>query len=201
MKKQEFLDALRDKISGLPKEDIEERINFYSEMIDDRIEDGKKEAKAIKELGDLDEIASQIIEETPLSKIVKNKVKSATKPSALTIVLLILGSPVWLSLLISAFAVIFSLYVSIWAIVVYLWAVFGSFVVSAPVFSLAGIITVFLGYPIGGIVTSLSGILLAGLAILMYFGCLETTKGVIKLTKITILAIKRSLTKKKEARK
>lgn len=201
MKKQEFLDALRDKISGLPKEDIEERINFYSEMIDDRIEDGKKEENAIKELGAVDKIATQIIAETPFDKIVKNKVKSVGKPSTLTVVLLALGSPIWLSLLISAFAVVLSIYVSIWAVVVSLWAAFGSFVACAPVFLVAGIITMFMGYPIGGIITSLSGILLAGLAIFMYFGCLETTKGVIKLTKLIIVGIKKSLTKKKEERK
>ena len=40
MRKLEFLAALNVKLSGLPKEEVKERTNFYSEMIDDRIEDG-----------------------------------------------------------------------------------------------------------------------------------------------------------------
>ena len=39
MTKQEFLAELRRGLSGLPQNDIEERLNFYSEMIDDRMEE------------------------------------------------------------------------------------------------------------------------------------------------------------------
>ena len=38
MSKQEFLGALYNGLSGLPKEDIENSVQFYSEMIDDRME-------------------------------------------------------------------------------------------------------------------------------------------------------------------
>ena len=37
MNKQEFLTQLRQGLSGLPQDDIEKRLTFYSEMIDDRI--------------------------------------------------------------------------------------------------------------------------------------------------------------------
>ena len=37
MRKQEFLDTLRARLSGLPKQDVEEWLGFYSEMIDDRV--------------------------------------------------------------------------------------------------------------------------------------------------------------------
>lgn len=198
MKKQEFLDALREKISGLPKEDIEERINFYNEMICDRIEDGKKEENAIKELGSPDEVASQIIAEMPIGKLVKHKVKSARRLCAWEIVLLAVGSPIWLVLLISAFAVVLSLYISIWAVVISLWAVFVSFAACGPAFVVAGIITIFTSSPAGGFVAIGGGIALVGLAILGYFGCLETTKAVIKLAKVIVLLIKKSLVRRKE---
>ena len=35
MNKQEYLERLRRGLSELPIEDVEERIGFYSEMIDD----------------------------------------------------------------------------------------------------------------------------------------------------------------------
>ena len=47
MNKQEFLAQLRKGLSGLPKEDIDERLTFYSEMIDDRMEDGIPEETAV----------------------------------------------------------------------------------------------------------------------------------------------------------
>ena len=41
MNKTEFLNELEARLKGLPKEDVEERLEFYSEAIDDRVEEGK----------------------------------------------------------------------------------------------------------------------------------------------------------------
>ena len=71
MTKKEFLDALRKRLRGMPKQDVEERLAFYSEMIDDRIEEGCTEEEAVAQLGPVEEIASQIIADIPLVKIVK----------------------------------------------------------------------------------------------------------------------------------
>jgi len=38
MDKKEFLSELEKRLQGLPKADIEERLEFYSESIDDRVE-------------------------------------------------------------------------------------------------------------------------------------------------------------------
>ena len=47
MQKQAFLDALRSQLAGLPEAEINERLNFYSEMIDDRMEEGLTEEEAV----------------------------------------------------------------------------------------------------------------------------------------------------------
>ena len=52
MNKQEFLSRLRKQLKGL--EDKEERITFYSEMIDDRMEEGLSEEEAVAAVGSLD---------------------------------------------------------------------------------------------------------------------------------------------------
>ncbi|MBR5314835.1 MAG: DUF1700 domain-containing protein, partial [Clostridia bacterium] len=75
MTKLEFLFRLEQGLCGLPKEDVKERINFYAEMIDDRVEEGLSEEDAVREIGETDEIISQIINDTPLTKIVKEKIK------------------------------------------------------------------------------------------------------------------------------
>ena len=49
MNKVEFLEQLRRGLNGLPQEEIEERVTFYSEMIDDRIEEGFSEEEAVED--------------------------------------------------------------------------------------------------------------------------------------------------------
>ena len=56
MTKIEFLLALSERLSGLPKEEKLERLNFYSEMIEDRIEEGLSEEEAVAAVGTIDEL-------------------------------------------------------------------------------------------------------------------------------------------------
>ena len=103
MTKQEFLADLREGLSGLPQSDIEERIAFYSEMIDDRMEEGLSEQEAVAAVGSVNDIILQVVDEYPFPELIKVRIRSRKPMSTLTIVLLILGSPIWLSLLIAAF--------------------------------------------------------------------------------------------------
>ena len=123
MNKQEFLSALQQELSGIPQNDKEERLNFYSEIIDDRIEDGLTEDQAISELGTIQDIVMQTMSEISLTKLVKEKIKPTRTLRAWEIVLLVLGSPIWLSLVIALCAVVISLYAVIWSLIVSLWAI------------------------------------------------------------------------------
>ena len=67
MTKTEFLDELRSRLSGLPQSDLDERLLYFREMIDDRMEDGLTEEEAVSDIGSVDEIVDHIMEETPLS--------------------------------------------------------------------------------------------------------------------------------------
>ena len=93
MSKQEFLAQLRKGLSGLPQDDIEERLTFYGEMIEDRKEEGLSEEEAVSAVGNVDEIVEQVVAEVPLVKIAKERIKSKRRLSAGEIVLLALGSP------------------------------------------------------------------------------------------------------------
>ena len=66
MNKPEFLEALEKRLSGLPLEDIEKSKEYYSEMIDDRVEEGLSEEEAVEALGDIESIVSEIFSTTPL---------------------------------------------------------------------------------------------------------------------------------------
>ncbi len=199
MLKQEFLNALRAGLTGLPQADIEERLNFYAEMIDDRMEEGVPEEEAVAAVGPVDEIVSQIVAETPLTKIVKERVKPKRRLKAGEIVLLVLGSPIWLSLLIAAFAVVLSLYIVLWALLICLWAFFVSFVVAAFACIAAGVVWLVQGKGPTGLAAIAAGLVLAGLSIFLFFACKAASKGVVKLTGKIARGLKKCFMKKEEA--
>ena len=186
MNKQEFLKNLRVSLSNLPQEEIEERIIFYSEMIDDRIEEGLSEEEAVAAVSTADETLTHSTNEQPTPKA-KRKLK------AWEIVLLILGSPIWFSLLIAALAVAIAVYASLWSVIVSLWAAFGAVASSALGCVVAGVIFTCIGKVLTGVASIGVGIALAGLSIFCFFGCLATTKGSIFLTKKIFQLIKRRL--------
>ena len=198
MNKEEFLSELRRKISGLPHEDIEERIAFYSEMIDDRMEDGLPEEEAVAGIGTVDGIVEQIMSEIPLSKLVREKVKSKRSLKAWEIILLVLGSPVWLPILISVLAIVLSLYVIIWAVAVCIYAACFSMAAGA-VGGIAGLfISLFKGDPAVALFSLGAAAVCAGLAILLLYVSVWITKLILKMTKRIILGIKTSFVGKEE---
>ncbi len=199
MLKPEFLNSLRKALSGLPQPDIEERLTFYSEMIDDRMEEGLSEEDAVLAIGSVDDIVSQIVADIPLSKLVKEKITPKKRLKAWEIMLLVLGSPLWFSLVAAALAVIFSLYVVLWSVLISIWAVFVSLVGCALGCIAAGIIFACNGNLLTGIAVIAAVIVFLGLAIFLFFGCKAATKGVIFLTKRIAIWIKNCFIKKEAA--
>ncbi len=196
MTKREFIAQLQKKLQGLPKQEVEERISFYSEMIDDRIEEGMEEPQAVADVGTVEEISAQIISEIPLTKIAKERVKPKRRWETWEIVLLALGSPIWLSLVVAAFAVVLSLYIVLWSVVVALWSVFVSLVACALFVTVAGIILAIIGNSLQGVAMVGAGVACMGSAIIMFIACKAATKGVILLTKMIALGVKKCFVKK-----
>ena len=190
MDKAQFLEELRRRLAGLPQSDLEERLQFYGEMIDDRVEDGLTEAEAVAGIGSVDEIVEQIMADIPLSKLVKEKVRRRRSLKAWEIVLLVLGSPVWLPLLIAAFAVGLSLYITLWAILISIWAVDLSLAVCA-VGGLAVAVFLLVKGSLAGMGMALgAAVCCAGLAAALFVCCKALTKGLLWLTKKMLLGIK-----------
>lgn len=183
MNKLEYLSALKERLSGLPQKEVEERLGFYSEMIEDRVEEGLSEAEAVAAVGSVDEIAVQIMAESSFVKPGKGAVPSKRRMTVREIVLLALGFPLWLPLLIAAFVVILSLDVSMWAVIISLWSVFGALIVCAAAGVTAGIGFVPGGHTFTGIAVIGAGVACAGLTIMLYFGCRAATKGAWLLTR------------------
>jgi len=199
MDKKEFLWRLMDGLSGLPMDDIDRSLDYYSEMIDDRMEDGLSEEEAVAALGPVGEICSQILAETPLSRLVKEAVRPKRKLRVWEIVLLVLGSPVWVPLVAAAVIVVASVYLSVWAVLLSLYAAD----LAGAVAGLAGVVTMFRMLSIGQIaegILFLGGSLVCiGLAILLFFGFNQLTKGLVWVTKRGLLALKGCFVRKEAA--
>ena len=196
MNKQDFISGLRTALSGFPKAEIDERVNFYSEIIDDKIEEGMSECDAVYEIGDVNKIASQIIAEMPFSAIVKERVKPSKRLGAWEITLLALGSPIWLSLIISVFAVILSVYVSLWSVVASLWSVFASFAAVGICMLVFGfVLAASQSVPVGLAIIGAS-ILCIGLSILTFFGCKYATDGIVRITRWVAVTVKKCFVKR-----
>ena len=190
MTKQELTLTLTEKLGGLPWEEIERSMEYYDEMINDRMEEGMSEAEAIAALGSVDEIAQQILSEIPLSRLVRAKIKPKRTIRAWEIILLILGFPLWFPLLISIAAVIFSIYVTIWSIVITLYAVDLSFALSTIAALPLSILLFCSGEPLFGLFGIGATLILGGLSIAWFFLAKYATKGTWWMGKRMLLGIK-----------
>lgn len=199
MTKLQFMMSLQDRLTGLPRDEQEQRLEFYSEMIDDRIEEGMTEAEAVAAIGSVEDIVAQIIAETPLVKIAKEKMRPKRRLKTWEILLLALGCPLWLPLLAAAGAVILAVYASAWSVIVSVWAAFGALIAGAVAGLVAGIALACISYVPFGMVMLAAGMVCAGISILMFYGCKVATKGILILTKKFAVWLKSRWMKKEAA--
>lgn len=198
MNKEQFLEEIRKKINGLPQNDIEKSLDYYSEMIDDCIEEGLTPEEAVAAMGTPDEIAAQILSDISLPKLIKEKVKPSKTLNTWQILLIILGSPIWFALLIVALSVFITVYIVLWALVIVMYAVDLTFAVCGIAMIAAGFILMATGRMPQGIFITGTGLILAGTAILLLFAFNKATGAVVKVSAKIILWVK-SLFVKKEA--
>lgn len=192
LKKEAFLNELRNRLSGLPQSDIEDRISFFGEMIDGRIEDGMSEEEAVAGMESVDAIVAQIMSEIPLARLVRNKVKPEKGHSVWKVVLLICLFPIWFPLLIAVAAVLFSLLIAAWAVIISFYITAGSLVIA----SLGCVIATGAYFGIGRIVPGIGGFgaifVCIGLSILFFLLSIAMTKGTVFLTRKMFIGLKTS---------
>lgn len=197
MNKQEFLQKLSERLSGLSEEDIKKSIDYYDEIIDDRIEDGLSEEEAVKALGSLDEIVKQILADTLLQGSAKQEENVKREFKTFEIVLIILGFPLWLPLLATFFSLVLTAYILLWVAVVVLYSIVFAFAAGA-VGSIAGTIVNMIN---GGFAVAVAflgyGFILAGLFMPSLLASNFITKQIINLSKAMFIGIKKLFTKKR----
>lgn len=140
MNKEDFLLELRKRLGHISKKEKEKCIKYYDEIISDRVEDNMTEEQAVEALGDIDTIVENITKDLPLSSLVICKIGNTInkQKDLTTLLLIILGFPLWFPLLASFLSVILAIYISIIAVVIAFYAI-------AVGFSLGGIFSLIVG--------------------------------------------------------
>ncbi len=189
MNKTEFTEQLRAALKGLSEEDLKKSVDYYEEMIDDRMEDGIPEEEAVNGLGSIDEIKNKILKEIPIVNIVKEKIKPKRGLAGWEIALLVIGSPVWVPIVLSLIITGLSIYMTFWIIILSLYVTDLSLFLSG----ILGIVAAFMqtnGFATGLFLSGI-GITLTGVSVLLFFGFNQITKWMFILSKKFVLWLKK----------
>lgn len=174
MNKKEFLSRLSKALSALSRQDRDKTLDFYREMIDDRLEEGLSEEAAIAMIGTPRDVAAQVLSELPS--------KPRKKVNWFVIVLLILGFPLWFPLLLTAAILLLT-------VLIVLFAVELTFAVCGIAGVLGGLVLLTLWKPYAALAMIGPGLVCLGLAIPLWFLCILTAKAIWRLTKKTCRSI------------
>lgn len=163
MTRTQFLDGLKQELHGLPQQEIEQTLHYYSEIIADRMEEGMTEEEAVAKMEPMHVIARRVAADF------KGTAAPRAKLSGFMIAMIILGFPLWFPLLVTGAALMVVMLTLAWVMVLVLWAV------CLALFSggMAAIITLFTGGyhfgvpPVGQIGLGMAAV---GLSIFLFYG-------------------------------
>lgn len=198
MNKREYLDRLEDLLACLSKEQRAESLAFYEEMIDDRIEEGMTEEEAVAALDAPGVAAEAILDELPA--VPRAVAKTRRKSRVLLWAAVIVGSPIWLSLLVAFVIVAVTVYACIWILAACIWVVAAALVVAFP-FSL---LLAFWGVCAGNVPYALAqaGMGLVGLAFgaLCFKGAWVASKQLVRLSRLWLAKVASPFVKRRKNR-
>lgn len=193
MNKEEFILSLRNALSGLGEEEVQKSVDFYTEMIEDAVENGEDEQEFINRLGSVDEISRKIINETPLSKVVKEKVKKRELTTS-AIILIIVLSPIWFPLGVAVLSVIAAVYAALWSLVAGLFAVFASFALAGLALLVRSPFLI-ASVPIKAMLSFGVALFMIGMAVFLFYLSVWCAKWLINLTVFTVNKVKNLIVK------
>jgi uncharacterized membrane protein len=158
MNKKEFLDELKSSLKQFNDKEIEGVINYYDEMINDKMESGENEELIIESLGSIKNIKAQISADLINVRLKENENKTnlvKTSNNFFIILMLFIASPALLPIGIAFFAVFFSLLITMFALVIS----FAAASISLIIALIPALFVSFQSTGIGGVIVSVGAIL------------------------------------------
>ena len=200
MTKEEFLKTLKSELEKQSISNIESMIEYYDEMICDRMEDGMSEEEAVDSMDSIPEIVHEAVLDKSVPALVREKVKKSREAAErsghgwLWITLAIIGFPVWLPLLITAFVLALTFFIVFWVLVATMFIVILSLGVAAIACFIASPLVFFGHISIASALVSLGGaFLLAGILSLIWRPCVSLVKNAGNVFARIVLSCKRKL--------
>ncbi|MBQ8831398.1 MAG: DUF1700 domain-containing protein [Oscillospiraceae bacterium] len=177
MNKTDFLYSLRMKLSQLPHDEVEKHISYYEEMIADRMEDGMTEYEAVASLEDVSVIAERILQDTPITTLMKTKVKPKNGWTTAAVIAAIIGSPIWIALLIALAVVVIAVVATLWGAAIAVIAVVAAIVLTGILLLIAPFFMIGSGLPVM-LMCFAGGLGIIGIALLGFVGVKYLVKGI-----------------------
>lgn len=205
MTKAEFLAYVQEKLSALSFAEQQRSLTYYEELIEDYREDGMTEEEAIARLGDPEEITKEILAEAAAQEAAEETAnpQQETGPTYYTdpqpdqpynpaphqatprrgmgtgtVLLLVLGFPLWFPLLLTGLALLLVFYILLFIPII----IFGALAVGLGLGGVAGLVlspfSLMEALPMG--VFQIGGcIFVIGIAILCTFATIGLWRGVL----------------------
>lgn len=191
MTRNEFITSLSARLQGIPENERQKALDWYSELICDRMEE-MPEADAVSGIGSVDEIADEILSQyrqntTAVHSSDSTEPQSRRSPdkgvnTALVIFAAAVLSPIWLPLLIVGLSLAFVAVVLVWCAVVTV----GVMLVSAAAVGAVGLVygfwALFVINPAYGLLVLGTALISAGLTLALIPLIVVTMKGAAKFT-------------------
>lgn len=178
MLKPEFINKLSSHLHYLAPLERNRAIEYYSELISDKVENGMAEEDVIAEFGDIGQLANTILEENNFPP--QKKKSKWDEYKVLIIVLLVLGSPILFGLAMGALGVLIGIAATVFSLVIALVSTCFAFGVSG-IAAFISSFTLLPTNPSAGIFQMGTGLVLIGSSVLLTIGCVYLLKLLIKL--------------------
>lgn len=203
MRKNEFLQELKNRLNDMQPNDVEKTLSFYAESIEDRMEEGIPEEEAVAQLGSVDRIVREIRAEQSLPSMVISRVKESrerTKNKGLWMALAVIGFPFWFPVLITMASLLFAGYITLWALIVSFAAIDVS-LAAASVYWLVSAVAIGISESaLVGIATAGIALCIAGGSLLLFPAVAALLKNSGRLTGKFYKNVKQKLFGKKESK-
>lgn len=191
MTRNEFISSLSARLQGIPENERQKALDWYSELICDRMEE-MPEADAVSGIGSVDEIADEILSQyrqntTAVHSSDGTEPQSRRSPdkgvnTALVIFAAVVLSPIWLPLLIAGLSLALVAVLLVWCAVVTV----GVMLVSAAAVGVVGLVygfwALFVINPAYGLLVLGTALISAGLTLALIPLIVVTVKGAAEFT-------------------
>ena len=204
MSKDQFLWQLRMAMQKAELGNIDNVLDYYNEMLEDRMEDGMTEEEAVASMESIESIIATLKADKPLSEVVKGRIKESKNKAdkkghtGLWIALAIIGSPIWLALLLAGVVILFALFVTVWSLIIAFFATTIALGAAAVACLIGAPVLLITGLAPGVAALALFGaaLFLAGLSIFLWSPVVAFAKFAVRMLKKAVLAIKKKITGK-----